>query len=353
MNALATFSYKGSKITFSTESGLKINATQMAKPFMKQPKDWLRLQSAQEFIATLSAVRQICLTELVLKKQGGNGEQGTWMHEDVALEFARWLSPAFAIWCNDRIKELLTAPRQESEARPLPPPERKALSISNLTEIVDGKLVTTSRKLAKLLGRKHDSILDTINSNRHQRWFKYGNFIRRSYSDGQYVHGSEYLITRKGLAALASIMRSGAKDKIQEAYERAWNEPQTMIPGLIESTAPATEVTVPSRITERMWSESEIIGLIKTESRKMKEQLQDSIQKHHDEGDMFYGPGGEVRLGIPLFFECGVEDGIKRMFGHLTNAYLDAYYFNGSNQQHRRKLQEAGKLMRDILNHVK
>lgn len=40
-------------------------------------------------------------------KQGGNKEQGTWMHEDVALEFARWLSPAFAIWCNDRIKELL------------------------------------------------------------------------------------------------------------------------------------------------------------------------------------------------------------------------------------------------------
>ena len=27
--------------------------------------------------------------------------------EDVALEFARWLSPAFAIWCNKRIKELL------------------------------------------------------------------------------------------------------------------------------------------------------------------------------------------------------------------------------------------------------
>ena len=28
------------------------------------------------------------------------------MHEDVAMEFARWLSPKFAIWCNDRIKEL-------------------------------------------------------------------------------------------------------------------------------------------------------------------------------------------------------------------------------------------------------
>ena len=29
------------------------------------------------------------------------------MHEDVAMEFARWLSPKFAIWCNDRIKELM------------------------------------------------------------------------------------------------------------------------------------------------------------------------------------------------------------------------------------------------------
>ena len=37
----------------------------------------------------------------------GEARQGTWLHEDVALEFARWLSPAFAIWCNDRIKELL------------------------------------------------------------------------------------------------------------------------------------------------------------------------------------------------------------------------------------------------------
>lgn len=46
-------------------------------------------------------------TDLVQVKNGGN-DFGTWMHEDVAIEFARWLSPAFAIWCNDRIKELLT-----------------------------------------------------------------------------------------------------------------------------------------------------------------------------------------------------------------------------------------------------
>lgn len=85
-----------------------VNATEMAKPFNKVTKDWLRTKQSQEFIASLSAVRQISPTDLVLIKQGGNSDQGTWMREDVALEFARWLSPAFAIWCNDRIKELLT-----------------------------------------------------------------------------------------------------------------------------------------------------------------------------------------------------------------------------------------------------
>lgn len=50
---------------------------------------------------------QIPISELIQVVKGGNGSQGTWMHEDVALEFARWLNPAFAIWCNRHIKELL------------------------------------------------------------------------------------------------------------------------------------------------------------------------------------------------------------------------------------------------------
>ena len=30
------------------------------------------------------------------------------MCEDLALDFAQWLSVDFKLWCNDRIKELLT-----------------------------------------------------------------------------------------------------------------------------------------------------------------------------------------------------------------------------------------------------
>ncbi len=103
----SVFSFNNTKISFQREDfAVMVNATEMGKFFEKTPKDWLRNESSARFISALSAVRQISTTDLVWIVQGGTS-QGTWMHEDVALEFARWLSPTFAIWCNDRIKELL------------------------------------------------------------------------------------------------------------------------------------------------------------------------------------------------------------------------------------------------------
>lgn len=118
------FQYHQNPVSFSRDDNqVMINATEMAKPFAKRPVDWLRLQSTVEFMEELSVVRNSAnqlITEekstvwkshsddcqLVTTVNGG-ANPGTWMHEDVALEFARWLSPSFSIWCNDRIKELL------------------------------------------------------------------------------------------------------------------------------------------------------------------------------------------------------------------------------------------------------
>jgi len=100
------FQYNGSPITFQKGDSVMVNATQMAKPFGKEPKFWLMNQSTTDYLNELSKVRNLTLTDLVQVTKGGNNP-GTWMHEDVAMEFARWLSPAFAIWCNDRIKELI------------------------------------------------------------------------------------------------------------------------------------------------------------------------------------------------------------------------------------------------------
>lgn len=103
----AIYNYQGANITFQRGDSVMINATEMAKPFGKRPVDWLKYQQAKDFISALSEVRKVTSADLVKVRKGGDGIQGTWLHEDVALEFARWLSPAFAIWCNDRIKELL------------------------------------------------------------------------------------------------------------------------------------------------------------------------------------------------------------------------------------------------------
>lgn len=99
-------------VSFEVGNGIMVNATEMAKPFGKLPHEWLRLPSTKEFINELTNVRKSLNVDFqaVITKRGGinPNEGGTWLHEDVALEFARWLSPTFAIWCNDRIKELLT-----------------------------------------------------------------------------------------------------------------------------------------------------------------------------------------------------------------------------------------------------
>ncbi|MGR4839100.1 MULTISPECIES: KilA-N domain-containing protein [unclassified Bacteroides] len=106
MNNPIVYSYKGSKISFMSGENTMINATEMAKVFGKRPNDYLSLPSTNQLISAITRKSGIVENQLVITERGGLNP-GTWMHEDVALEFARWLSPAFAIWCNDRIKELL------------------------------------------------------------------------------------------------------------------------------------------------------------------------------------------------------------------------------------------------------
>jgi hypothetical protein len=114
------FQYNNYPVTFNTGKSTMINATEMAKPFGKRPAKWLELPSTKTFLSSLCEVRKSDIINLVVTAKGNSGsfQQGTWMHEDVAMEFARWLSPEFAIWCNDRIKELLLNGKVELNQSP-------------------------------------------------------------------------------------------------------------------------------------------------------------------------------------------------------------------------------------------
>ena len=103
------FAYDGSNVTFASKDKLvMVNATEMAKPFGKSCNDWLKTDQSKRMVSAISTSKKIDVTNLVKVTNGGNTKNGTWMQEDVALVFAQWLSPEFYIWCNDRIKELLT-----------------------------------------------------------------------------------------------------------------------------------------------------------------------------------------------------------------------------------------------------
>ena len=106
MNNPVVYDYKGSQISFINGDSVMINATQMAKPFGKRPIDYLRLPSTNELLNAIVRKSHIDENQLVRTERGGDNP-GTWMHEDVALDFAQWLSVDFRLWCNDRIKELM------------------------------------------------------------------------------------------------------------------------------------------------------------------------------------------------------------------------------------------------------
>lgn len=103
------FEYGDTPVNFRMENGIvMVNATAMARHFGKRPVDYLRLPSTVELLGAIVRKSHICEDQLVITAKGSPEHGGgTWMHEDVAIDFAQWLSVDFRLWVNDRIKELL------------------------------------------------------------------------------------------------------------------------------------------------------------------------------------------------------------------------------------------------------
>jgi hypothetical protein len=105
--SIKTLSFGSTAVSFRQDGFL--NATQIAAHFGKLPKDYLKTEQTQQYIAALAeslSERTKILTDknqLVIIKRGG-AEQGTWLHPKLAIHFARWLDPRFAVWCDERHK---------------------------------------------------------------------------------------------------------------------------------------------------------------------------------------------------------------------------------------------------------
>jgi len=70
----------------------------------RQPANWLASADAQKFIEFMEEVNpRISGTALVYTKKGGKNP-GTWAHWQIALAYARYLSPEFHAYCNSIVR---------------------------------------------------------------------------------------------------------------------------------------------------------------------------------------------------------------------------------------------------------
>lgn len=106
MGNLKIFEYEGSPIQFEVVDGkVMANATLMAKAFNKKPDDVFKTKSWKDYELALMEVKGMRFDDLRSVKNGENG--GSWIHQELVIEFARKLNPRFAIWCNDKVADLL------------------------------------------------------------------------------------------------------------------------------------------------------------------------------------------------------------------------------------------------------
>ncbi|WP_242053943.1 KilA-N domain-containing protein [Nostoc parmelioides] len=77
-----------------------VNASQMCKANGKFLADYLKLKSTKQYLQALSNDMNIIISLLVIEIQGYGSEQSTWVHPEIAIDIARWVSVDFRIWAN-------------------------------------------------------------------------------------------------------------------------------------------------------------------------------------------------------------------------------------------------------------
>lgn len=140
-----------------------VNLTQMCGAGDKLVADYLRLDSTNEYLTALSAVTGIPITSeskalgLVQIKQGGNQQQGTWAHPEVAIDCAQWVNVNLRIWANRTLVQIIAQAPQPVEPKALPAvPE---ISKRNqCRKLVDQQAITSGMQHSRLWQQAYNEL---------------------------------------------------------------------------------------------------------------------------------------------------------------------------------------------------
>ena len=108
MQDLIVKEYLGNVIEFKMVDGhVYANANKMAIGFGggKKLENWKASPNTQRYIRALENSLKSSELNLINSEEGRNG--GTWIHEKLILNFARYLNVEFELWCDEQIATLL------------------------------------------------------------------------------------------------------------------------------------------------------------------------------------------------------------------------------------------------------
>lgn len=96
----------------------------IARPFGKRIDNWTRLEGTKKLFQEFKNDASYGGAEPVYTSTGGfvglpshmrealsrssGKDRGTWVHPDIAIQFAQWCSPGFALWVSRQIRHLMT-----------------------------------------------------------------------------------------------------------------------------------------------------------------------------------------------------------------------------------------------------
>ncbi|EAY28847.1 KilA-N domain-containing protein [Microscilla marina] len=124
MNNQLQKTYLGKELIFTSDGW--INATQTAKAFDKDIRLYTRSKQFTEYVAAMCEYYGKDEDDFIKTMKGNFTDmqklhtdnesdvqklhitQGTYFHPFLAVPFARWINPRFAVWCDDVMRQILT-----------------------------------------------------------------------------------------------------------------------------------------------------------------------------------------------------------------------------------------------------
>lgn len=105
---LLDHTYGGEVIRQRASDGY-VNATAMCKAHGREWRHYRELESSRRFFNALSSASGIPAPNLALTRTGGDSKtQGTWVHPQIAIHLAQWLSADFAVAVTQWVMDWMT-----------------------------------------------------------------------------------------------------------------------------------------------------------------------------------------------------------------------------------------------------